>query len=126
MRIVTEQQGNFYTVSLYGRLAGEWVALLDRYWQSLVEKAPSARVRTVLADVSFIDAEGERLLERMWRGGVELMASGCMNRHVVDTLQGRSVSGEDRSTNAPSGAQRRESDGCPSSEAARGRARRRR
>jgi len=34
-------------------------------WRAIVEGAPSAMVTAVLSEVSFIDAEGERLLERM-------------------------------------------------------------
>jgi hypothetical protein len=87
LRIVTEQHGERYTLSLHGRLADEWVPLLDRYWRHLADSVPSARVTAVLSDVSFIDAAGERLLERMWERGVEFEASGCMNRHVVDRIQ---------------------------------------
>jgi hypothetical protein len=87
LRIVTEQHGERHTISLHGRLAGEWVPLLDRYWRHLADSVPSARVTAVLSDVSFIDAAGERLLERMWQSGVEFEASGCMNRHVVDRIR---------------------------------------
>lgn len=33
---------------------------------------------------------GERLLERTWRRGVEFVASGCMNRHVVERIREQS------------------------------------
>ncbi len=96
LRIVSEQQGEIFTISLHGRIAGEWVGLLERYWRGLREKMPSAQVTTVLTDVSFIDAEGERLLERMWRRGVKFVASGCMNRHLIERIQQRSGAGDDK------------------------------
>lgn len=87
LRIVTEQHDDTYTVSLYGRLAGEWVGLLDRYWQTLLGKVPAAKVTAVLSDVSFIDADGERLLARMWRRGSDIVGCGCMNRHVIEQVK---------------------------------------
>jgi hypothetical protein len=98
LRIETEQHGDVFRISLYGRMAGDWVILLDRYWRSIIESVPAARVTAVLSDVSFIDAEGEKLLERMVQHGVELVASGCVNRYVVDTIRKRSMPRTDEKT----------------------------
>lgn len=89
LRILTEQRGDEYRISLHGKLAGEWVGILDRYWRSIVDLVPTAKVVASLSDVSFIDADGERLLEQMWRRGTELAASGCMNRYVIDKIRHR-------------------------------------
>lgn len=89
LRIDIEQHGDRFTISLHGSVAGEWVPVLDRYWQGLADSVPSARITAELSDVSFIDADGQRLLERMWRRGVEFMASGCMNRHIVASFPKR-------------------------------------
>jgi hypothetical protein len=89
LRIETELDGDNCTLALHGSLAGEWVPLLERHWRGVVDQAPSATVTAVLTDVSFIDRDGERLLERMWRRGVEMVASGCMNRHVIDSVRRR-------------------------------------
>lgn len=91
LRIVSDQHGDRCTVTLQGKVAGEWVPVLDRFWQGLAESVPSAHMTAVLSDVSFIDADGERLLERMSREGVHLVASGCMNRHLVERIQGRAA-----------------------------------
>jgi hypothetical protein len=92
LRIVTSQRGEIVTISLHGRLAGDWVGLVERSWRSIAGSVPAAQVTTILSDVSFIDAAGERLLERMWRQGVQFVASGCMNRYVVEKIQGRRTS----------------------------------
>jgi hypothetical protein len=91
LRIVTEQHGERYTMTLHGKVAGEWVQVLDRCWRSLLESVPAACVTTILSDVSFVDAQGEQLLKRMWKTGVRLVASGCMNRHMVERIQGRPI-----------------------------------
>jgi hypothetical protein len=96
LRIVTERHGDTYTIVLHGSMAGEWVGLLDRDWRAIVDRAPSATVTAVLSEVSFIDAEGERLLERMCMSGVRLVASGCMNRYVIEKVQARSARRADR------------------------------
>ena len=87
LKIEYERHDGHYAIVLHGSVAGEWVSLLDRYWRSIAEDVPSASINVVLTDVSFIDHDGERLLERMWREGVELEAHGCMNRHVIDNIR---------------------------------------
>ena len=94
LRITTEQHGDIFTITLHGRVAGAWVALLERSWRLIADSIPSAKITAVLSDVSFIDSAGERLLERMWRHGVEFVASGCMNRHVIDTIRERTAPGK--------------------------------
>ncbi|HEY3382145.1 MAG TPA: hypothetical protein VGK32_10285 [Vicinamibacterales bacterium] len=89
LRIVTEHHGDACTLSLHGRLADEWVGLVDRHWRSMLETIPAANVTVSLSDVSFVDTEGERLLEWMWRQGSRLEASGCRNRHVIETIRAR-------------------------------------
>ncbi len=90
LRIERERRGAGCAIVLHGSLAGEWVSLLDRYWRSIADDEPSARIEVVLTDVVFIDHDGERLLERMWWHGVELEARGCMNRYVIDRIRTQS------------------------------------
>jgi hypothetical protein len=106
LRIVSDERDGLCTITLHGKLAGDWVPVLDRFWQGLSPSVPSASVTAVLSNVSFIDAEGERLLERMWRAGVRLVASGCMNRHVVERIEGRAGS-RDKGPESPRHAPRR-------------------
>jgi hypothetical protein len=95
LRIVTEQDGDLYTLFLHGRLAGDWVPLLERYWNSITESEASAHITAVLSNVSFIDREGEGLIERMLRRGVDFVTSGCMNRHLLERIRQRSARGVD-------------------------------
>jgi hypothetical protein len=88
LRIITEQRGNTLLLDLHGTVAGEGVAILERHWRGIVEKLPSAVVSVDVANVAFIDADGERLLRRMSQSGVELNAAGCMNRYVIERIGG--------------------------------------
>jgi hypothetical protein len=39
-----------------------------------------------LTSVAFIDEEGKNLLEKMHGEGVEFVASGCMNKCIVERI----------------------------------------
>ena len=88
LRIITEQRGNTFHLDLHGTVADEGVAILERHWRGIVEKVPSAVVNVDLANVVFIDTHGERLLRRMAQCGVAFNAAGCMNRYVIDRIEG--------------------------------------
>jgi hypothetical protein len=87
LRVITVQQGDSYQLDLHGVLGGEWVAVLEQHWRSIVRALPLAKMTLVLSNVDFIDSEGERLLQRMADEGVEFVVAGCMNRYVVDKLK---------------------------------------
>jgi hypothetical protein len=87
LRVITMQLADDYRLELHGVLGGEWVRLLEQHWRALVAAAPSAAITLALADVEFIDADGEALLRRMAAGGVVFVVSGCLNRYVIERLQ---------------------------------------
>ena len=79
----TEASTNF---KIEGRLAGAWVAELERSWGA----SASDRGQNVVVDISevtFVDSEGQKLLAKMHREGAELRARGCMNRSIVDQIE---------------------------------------
>ena len=88
LRIITEQGGGAYRFELHGRLAGDWVEVLERHWREILDADPSALATVGLSNVEFIDTDGERLLRRMARQGVEFDGDGCNNRYVIDKISG--------------------------------------
>ena len=72
---------------LEGRLAGPWVEELDDSWRKLTE---NQRVSAVidLSGVTFIDARGKSLLDRLWQEGARLRATGCFTRCIVEEITG--------------------------------------
>jgi hypothetical protein len=87
LRVITDQQGDRYRLDLHGTLGGEWVAVLEQHWRSIMDDVPSAKVTLVLSNVDFIDPDGEQLLHRMADDDVAFVAAGCMNRYVIDRLK---------------------------------------
>jgi anti-anti-sigma regulatory factor len=87
LRVITKRRGSGFRLELHGVLGGEWVPLLEQHWRAIVNGKSSARITVVLSDVEFIDSDGERLVQLMSESGVAFVASGCMNRHVIEKLQ---------------------------------------
>ena len=79
---------------LEGRLAGPWVEELRTYCRRVL----GTQQRCTMIDltgVTFVDAEGKTLLAQLWQQGVELQASGCLTRCLVEdiTKGGRTACG---------------------------------
>lgn len=87
LRVITDRQGDDYRLDLHGVLGGEWVAVLEQHWRSIVRNLPSAKVTLVLSNVDFIDHHGEQLLQRMADDDVAFVVAGCLNRFVIDRLK---------------------------------------
>jgi hypothetical protein len=72
---------------LCGRLAGPWVEELRSSWRHARDRAPLAHAIVDLKDVVFIDEAGETLLAEMATSGVELVAAGVENKHLIASLK---------------------------------------
>ncbi len=94
---ITEQQGTesgVVSLILEGRLAGPWVEELKIHCSTMAFQRSRCKMID-LTGVRFIDAEGKALLSRLWRQGVSLRATGCLNRSVVAEIT------ETESTDSP-------------------------
>lgn len=85
---ITEQQSSetdSVSLILEGRLFGPWVEELNACCRRL--SVGHGRCTMIdLTGVMFIDADGKTLLARLWQEGVELRASGCLTRCVVEEI----------------------------------------
>lgn len=87
---ITGQRGiekDSLSLILEGRLAGLWVEELNSYWGKLTESQQKTAVLD-LSGVTFIDATGKALLDRLWRQGARLCATGCLTRCIVEEITG--------------------------------------
>lgn len=87
LKITAQREAGVLRVELEGRLAGPWVKELEHCWRSTAGPQPSDPVRVDLTSVTFIDTAGKELLKAMHRDGVELVATGCLNRCIVETIE---------------------------------------
>lgn len=86
LRVTVKHDGPVEAWELEGRLSGEWAKELERCWRQSVSNEAETQRQIHLKSVSYIDAEGKRLLSEMHRDGAEIKACGCMARAVVEEL----------------------------------------
>ena len=73
------------TLTLEGRLAGPWVAELDRAWKEFKGSSTGALV-VDLTGVTFVETDGKALLSKMWQEGAELLVTGCCMRSLAEDI----------------------------------------
>ena len=85
---ISELDGPNVRLVLEGRLAGPWADELDRVWG---ETAPQLRSRNLsidLRDVTYIDAEGKRVLSKIlrWADNAEFIHGSLLANEVAEEL----------------------------------------
>jgi hypothetical protein len=58
---------------------------LDTCWHRLATNSSGGSL-VDLTDVTFVDAKGTAVLIRMWQGGAEFRAAGCLTRCLVEEI----------------------------------------
>ncbi len=87
LRITKSDNAGIATLNLEGKLAGAWVAELERCWRELTVGSPKPSVRVRICSVTFVDEAGKGLLQEMYEQGVELVAEGCLNKAIVARIR---------------------------------------
>ena len=85
LRITTQNHEMETKFIVEGRLAGLWVAELERCWQTAISAQPCSLIQVDLTAVSYVDAEGKELLTRMRRNGAEVLVTGLLNQTIFDS-----------------------------------------
>ena len=83
LRITIHNEPRTRTFQLEGKLAGPWVAELERCWQNTLATPGTPAIRFDLTGVTFIDADGKEFLAARYREGAELIVAGCWMRALV-------------------------------------------
>lgn len=86
LKITTQIEDEVLRLGLEGKLTGPWVKELELSWRAAAGTQQIYPVRVDLSSVTFIDPEGKALLARMCREGVELVATGCLNKCIVEGI----------------------------------------
>ena len=83
LRITTHNDRDSVTFQLEGKLAGAWVRELEDCWQHASAATPATSIRFDLTGVTYVDTAGKKFLAARHAQGAELIAAGCLMRHVV-------------------------------------------
>jgi len=86
LKITMKIEAGLMTFALEGKLAGPWVKELELSWRSAAGTQQIYPVRVDLSAVTFIDTEGKELLGRMYQEGAKLVATGCLNKCIVEGI----------------------------------------
>lgn len=86
LKITIHNSTNAATLNVEGRLAGPWVAELERSWRTVKDDSPDKPVTVDLCDVTFVDTEGRKLLSSMYEQGARLRTFGCMAKGIVEEI----------------------------------------
>lgn len=87
LKITIEKIGEITKFKLEGKLAGPWVAEFERSWQSVNANCRGECIAVDLSEVTYVGADGQKLLEQMYRQGVHLNASGVMTRSIIEQIE---------------------------------------
>ena len=92
LRITTTETLTEKRWILQGRLVGQWVGELRTSWKK-THRDQSGRICILdLNDVTFLDKDGEKLLQAMSKKGTHFVADGIYIKHVLEQLKRRSKS----------------------------------
>ncbi|MGO8790401.1 MAG: hypothetical protein ACLQVL_23875 [Terriglobia bacterium] len=86
LKITIGASMNAATLILEGRLVGPWVDELERSWFTVRDSFRNQQVMIDLCEVTFVDAEGRKLLTRMYEHGARFRTSGCMAKAIVEEI----------------------------------------
>ncbi len=75
--------------TLCGQLTGPWVAELRSNWEQTRDESGGHTYLVDLTDVTFIDENGEGLLQQMRNEGAEFTAGGVDTKDVLENLNTR-------------------------------------
>ena len=94
IRISEIRKGSARRLLVEGKLADDWVEVLEKSWLEAQTSRNGEPMCVDLSGVTWIDDKGRELLKRMLQDGAELRATGVMTRAVIEEVIGE-ISGAD-------------------------------
>lgn len=86
LRIIEQEDDRSLIFRLAGKLVRDWAPELERCWRQATAARQSRALSVDLAEVTFVDTAGKRLLAAMARAGVELIASDVLMKALVEQI----------------------------------------
>ena len=74
------------TLKVEGKLTGPWVSELERTW-SEISTRETGRPVVELSEVTFVSAEGKKLLKSMFQQGADLQSRSLMTKFILSQLK---------------------------------------
>ena len=88
LRITLIKESELPTLKLEGKLSGPLVNELEHTWSEVLrEDGPARSVTVDLSDVTFVDAEGQKLLKSMFQQGADLQSRSLMTQFIAKQIK---------------------------------------
>jgi anti-anti-sigma regulatory factor len=87
LRITVEQNSEAVILKLEGRVAGPWVAELNRLWEETAPNLAQRKLTLDLRETTYADACGIRMLQAIYtRTGAAILASTPWTQYLADEV----------------------------------------
>jgi hypothetical protein len=87
LRISIQENDNSIGLTLVGRLAGPWVAELERTWKEVAPRLEEKKLSLDVRDLTYSDAGGKQVLRAMFvRNSVEFVTSNDWSHHLAEEI----------------------------------------
>ena len=88
LRITVEEKTETMVLKLEGRLAGPWVAELDRLWEKVSRQRAGRKLQLDLRATTFADADGIRSLRTIFaQTHSEILAATPWTQYLAEEIQ---------------------------------------
>jgi ABC-type transporter Mla MlaB component len=94
LRITVEEDADFNTYRLEGKLTGDWVKEFERCWICAKHIEPGTQFKIDLSGVSSVDERGKALLGSMVSEGAELVADNPMVTSLAHSIVENATCGD--------------------------------
>jgi anti-anti-sigma regulatory factor len=97
LRISTEQNEVSYAITLEGRVAGPWVAELNRTWSEIAPSVGRRRVLVDLRNTTYADSSGIRVLRQIVsQASAEVITSTPWTKYLAEEItRGSAIENEE-------------------------------
>jgi ABC-type transporter Mla MlaB component len=87
LRVTRTEESEGTCFKLEGRLAGNWVDVVEQSWRHRSRECAGAPCFVDLSALTYVDTRGMELLTAMYRSGIDFRASGCLAKGIVEQIR---------------------------------------
>lgn len=87
LRVTRSQEADKICLKLEGKLAGSWVDVVAQCWKQALAEGVGSAITIDLSAITYVDERGTELLHEMHAGGVQLRATTCLGKGIVEQVR---------------------------------------
>lgn len=87
LRVTKTEAAEGACFKLEGKLAGSWVDVVEQSWKHMPAECAAKHCIVDLSALTYVDPRGMELLGAMYRSGIDLRASGCLGKGIVEQIK---------------------------------------